>query len=138
MAAATPPAPPADETAEPEAGAKAKPSRRTQYFYTAQIKCEKSRKLKLELTDEAGRKNVKAVTFTINVLPNQPASLKPTFPARDLEVSPLEELDVKATVYDDFGVERAGLTYSINGQPPVDVVPWRTEPRSSSTNWPRS
>jgi len=117
MTATTPPAPPADEKVDPK-----KPSRRTQYFYTAQIKCEKSRKLKLELTDDAGRKNVKPVTFTINVLPNQPASLKPTFPARDLEVSALEELDVKATVYDDFGVVRVGLTYSINGQPPVDVV----------------
>lgn len=122
MTATTPPAPPVDENADSDPGAKAKPSRRTQYFYTAQLNCERSRKLKLELTDEDGRQNVKIVTFTINVLPNQSASLKPTFPARDLEVSPLEELDVKATVYDDFGVERVGLAYSINGQPPVDVV----------------
>ncbi|HEX5103239.1 MAG TPA: hypothetical protein VFV87_05485, partial [Pirellulaceae bacterium] len=97
LTAATPPAPSTEEVDDAKAGAKAKPSRRTQYFYTAQIKCEQSRKLKLELTDEAGRKNVKLVTFTINVLPNQAASFKPTFPARDLEVSPLEELDVKAT-----------------------------------------
>jgi len=118
MAAATPPALPVADKADP----KTRPSRATQYFYTAQIKCDRSRKLKLELVDEAGRKNPKPIPFTINVLPNQPPNLKPTFPARDLEVSALEELDVRATVFDDFGLVRAGLAYSINGQPPVDLV----------------
>ncbi len=112
-ATTAPPPPAADEKT---------PSRTTQYLYAAKIPCDRSRKLKLDLVDEAGRKNPKPFPFTINVLPNQPVSLKPTFPARDLEVSALEELDVKATVYDDFGVVRAGISYSINGQPAVDLV----------------
>src|SRR5439155_20333157 len=53
---------------------------------------------------------------------NQPVVLKLVFPARDLEVSALEELEVKATAWDDFGVKRFGLSYSLSGQPPVDVV----------------
>lgn len=90
--------------------------------YEATIELKQSRRLKLELVDEAGRKNQKPEQFTINVLPNQPPAVKPIFPARDLEVSALEELDVKASVSDDFGLARFGLSYSLAGQPPVDVV----------------
>jgi len=90
--------------------------------YQTMIHCDRTRKLKLELVDDAGRKNVKPVQFTINVLPNQPVALKPVFPARDLEVSALEELELKATAWDDFGVKRFGLSYSLSGQEPIDVV----------------
>ncbi|HMC09818.1 MAG TPA: hypothetical protein VKH44_00955, partial [Pirellulaceae bacterium] len=90
--------------------------------YLTTIHCDQTRRLKLELVDDAGRKNVKPAQFTINVLPNQPVVLKPVFPARDLEVSALEEMDVKATAWDDFGVKRFGLSYSFSGQEPVDVV----------------
>lgn len=90
--------------------------------YQTSIRCEKTRRLKLELEDDQGRKNVKPAQFTINVLPNQPVSLKVVSPARDSEVSALEELEVKATAWDDFGVKRYGLTYSLSDQPPVDVV----------------
>jgi hypothetical protein len=90
--------------------------------YQVAIHCDKTRRLKLELVDEAGRKNVKTAQFTINVLPNQPVALKPIFPARDLEASALEEIDVKATAWDDFGVKRFGLSYALSGKEPVDVV----------------
>jgi hypothetical protein len=90
--------------------------------YQVMILCDQTRRLKLELIDEAGRKNVKTAQFTINVLPNQPVTLKPVFPARDLEVSALEEIDVKATAWDEFGVKRFGLSYALSGKEPVDVV----------------
>lgn len=90
--------------------------------YEVTMTCVASRKLKLELVDEAGRKNQKATQFTINVNPNRPPSLKPVFPGKDLEVSALEEMDVRATAWDDFGVPRVGLTYSLAGQEPVDVL----------------
>ncbi len=83
--------------------------------------CQQSRRLKLELIDDAGRQNQKGVQFNINVLPNQPPKLKVVFPAKDLEVSPLEEVDLKANVWDDFGTTKFGLTYSIAGAEPVDV-----------------
>lgn len=91
-------------------------------IYQATMRCEKSRRLKLVLVDDRGRENVKPAEFSIKVLPNQPPTLKPTFPARDFEVSPLEEMDVKATVWDDYGLKRYGLTYSFADDPPVDVV----------------
>ena len=77
--------------------------------YQTTIHCDQTRRLKLELIDDAGRKNVKPAQFTINVLPNQPVVLKPVFPARDMEVSALEEMEVKATAWDDFGVKRFGV-----------------------------
>ena len=48
--------------------------------YQTTIRCDETRRLKLELVDDAGRKNVKPAQFTINVLPNQPVALKPVFP----------------------------------------------------------
>ncbi|QDU29177.1 hypothetical protein ETAA8_42840 [Anatilimnocola aggregata] len=90
--------------------------------YEAKLTAQQSRRLKLELVDDAGRKNQKQEQFTINVLPNLPPTLKPTFPARDVEVSALEELDVRASVTDDFGLQRVGITFSIAGQPSQDIV----------------
>lgn len=90
--------------------------------YETKLVCDQTHRFKLELIDDAGRKNIKPAQITINVLPNQPVTLKPVFPARDLEVSALEEIDVKATAWDDFGVKRFGLTYALSGQEPVEVV----------------
>jgi hypothetical protein len=91
-------------------------------LYSALIPTDRSRKLTLRLIDDAGRANVQSSEIKIQVVPNQPASVKPLFPARDIEASPLEEIDLKATVWDDFGIPRAGVTYSLAGRPPVEAV----------------
>ncbi len=91
-------------------------------YYQATLTAEKSQRLKLELIDEAGRKNVEQSEIAINVVPNKPPTLKLVQPAKDLEVSPLEELDLKATAWDDFGLKRMGLSFAIAGQPLVDVI----------------
>ena len=90
--------------------------------YQVTLTAEKSQRLKLELIDDAGRKNVEQSEISINVVPNKPPTLKLVQPARDLEVSPLEELDLKATAWDDFGLKRMGLSFAIAGQPLVDVI----------------
>ncbi|HEY1068073.1 MAG TPA: hypothetical protein VGE52_18260, partial [Pirellulales bacterium] len=58
-------------------------------LYTTAFTCRESRKLQLELVDADGRVAKKAERFSINVTPNLPPTLKPIFPARDLEVSAL-------------------------------------------------
>jgi len=98
------------------------PSQQETLTYEATLTCLVSRKLKLELVDDAGRKNQKVTQFTINVNPNRPPTVKPLFPGKDLDVSALEELDLKASVWDDFGVPKMGLSYSLAGQEPADVV----------------
>ena len=90
--------------------------------WQAKIVCDRTRRVKLHLVDEAGRKNVQPPSFTINVTPNRPVALKPVFPARDLEASPLEEIDARATAWDDFGVARYGVVYALAGEEPVEVV----------------
>lgn len=89
--------------------------------YTTTLLCNETRRLKVELVDHEGRKNVKTAQITINVVPNQPVQLKPVFPARDVEVSALEELEVKATAYDDYGIQRFGLSYGLSGKEAVEV-----------------
>jgi len=92
------------------------------HVYQATIRPEKSRRWKLELVDDAGRQNVQPAELAIQVIPNQPPVLKVIFPARDVEVSALEELETRLTAWDDFGLIRVGVTYSLGGQPPADVI----------------
>jgi hypothetical protein len=62
-----------------------------------------------ELIDDAGRKNVKPVQFTINAA--EPASACGVSGSRP-GVS-RSKLDLKATAWDDFGIKRFGLSYSL-------------------------
>lgn len=66
---------------------------------------------RLEMTDRDGRANRDVPEFVIQVLPNNPANLKVAFPARDVRVSPLEELSLQANASDDFGLVEFGLVY---------------------------
>ena len=90
--------------------------------YTAQMTLEASRRFKLSLLDDRGRANKYPPEFAINVTPNRPPDLKLVQPSRDVQVSPLEELRVKANVWDDFGLKSFGLTFSLAGQSATDVV----------------
>ncbi|MDB5391256.1 MAG: hypothetical protein JWM11_6902 [Planctomycetaceae bacterium] len=95
---------------------------RENHLYDVKFTAEKTRRFKLELIDEAGRHNTEKVLLVVQVVPNQPPTLKLVAPGRDLEVSPLEELDVKATAWDDYGVKRMGLSFGLAGQPTTDLV----------------
>jgi hypothetical protein len=90
--------------------------------YQTTLRPDKSRRFKLQLVDDAGRRNAQTAELAIHVVPNQAPVIKPVFPARDVEVSALEEIDLKFTAFDDFGLIRAGVTYALAGEPPVDVV----------------
>jgi hypothetical protein len=90
--------------------------------YDVQFTAEKTRRLKLELIDAEGRKNPDPILIVVQVVPNQPPTLKMVAPGRDLEVSPLEELDVKATAWDDYGVKRMGMSFGLAGQTTTDLV----------------
>ena len=45
-----------------------------------------------------------------------------TQPAHDVQVSPLEELKLKAELDDDFGVVRHGVSFSMAGHEPREIV----------------
>jgi hypothetical protein len=98
----------------------ADPNDPTKFSMTMDL--QQSQTFKLRLVDGDGRKNKHETELAINVKPNRPPTLKPLWPGRDVDVSALQELRVSARASDDFGVRRAGLTYSIAGQEPLDVV----------------
>ena len=63
------------------------------------------------MRDEAGRTNKERYEFAVNVLANKPPDLKLVLPSRDVQVSPLEEVELKANAWDDFGLRRVGVNY---------------------------
>ena len=71
-------------------------------IYSVQITLDKSRRYKLHLLDDAGRENKVPPELAVDVVPNRPPELKMVFPSRDLVVSPLEEISLAATAWDDF------------------------------------
>ncbi len=90
-------------------------------IYRTSWTLSESRRFKLRLEDEAGRHNRLPAEIVVNVTPNRPPKIEFQRPARDVEVSPLEELQLKAAASDDFGVSAHGLTYTLGGAPPKDI-----------------
>lgn len=92
------------------------------FVYRAGWTLTESRRFKLRLVDEAGRENRFPAEIVINVTPNRPPRIAIERPGRDVDVSPLEEMQLKATVTDDFGVVQRGVSYSHGGGEPNDVT----------------
>ncbi len=111
------------ETVVPSAPIKLMPDANDPNLYTTSIDMKQSQLLRLRLIDAEGRENKQpASELTLNVNPNRPPEMKPVTPGRDVDVSPIQELSTGVKVSDDFGVSRVGITYSMAGQAPQDVV----------------
>ena len=78
-------------------------------------------KWKLKLVDADGRENKRPPELTVKVVENRTPKLK-LVAARDVRVSPLEELNIAAKVSDDFGITKYGIAYAIAKEPMKDVV----------------
>ena len=104
-------------------------------LYAAEWNLVKSQRYQLHLTDAEGRHNKTPPTFVVNVLPNKPPNLKLVQPSRDTQVSPIEELQLKANVWDDYGVARVGLTYSLGADDATDVVLGEGTPGKQRTDF---
>ena len=90
--------------------------------YATTMHLSESRRFRLHLTDDRQRQNKQPPQFVVNVTRNKPPELKLTWPARDVQASPLEELQLGAEVWDDFGIESYGVSYGIGGNAPRDLV----------------
>lgn len=73
----------------------------------------------LILTDSGQRVNKVPAVFTIEVLPNQPPTIKLTSPKGDQRPSALEEMLFTGTVSDDFGVLAWGMAFTHGGSEPA-------------------
>lgn len=82
---------------------------------------EQSRTYDLQLVDADGRANKVAAPFVIDVLPNRPPEVRMVTPRGDVRPSALEEIAFTGSAWDDFGMPRYGLDYSIAGAEPVSI-----------------
>lgn len=70
----------------------------------------KNADLRVRVVDADGRENRRPPLFRISVKRNLPPRIELAFPGNDAEVTPLQELAVEATVWDDVKVTTAGMT----------------------------
>ncbi len=85
------------------------------------LELAESSKYELELTDVDQRDNRTPPKFVLNVLENLPPDLKLLVPARDIDASPIEEVQLSASAWDDFGIESFGVNFEIPGRAPQEV-----------------
>ncbi len=90
--------------------------------WTGRLTMLESAKFELRLVDTEGRENQTPPQFALNVLKNQLPDLKITLPARDVDVSAIEELQLAATAWDDFGIKLLGVNFSIAGKASRELV----------------
>ncbi len=81
-----------------------------------QFPLQTSQTYQLQLVDAEGRTNKVPAQFVIDVLKNRTPELKLASPRGDWRPSPLEEINFSGTVWDDFGVQKYGLAYTMAGQ----------------------
>ncbi|QIF01208.1 DUF4175 family protein [Roseimicrobium sp. ORNL1] len=77
------------------------------------MKPEESQKYRLHLVDAQERSNKQPPWIKVNILKDNPPKVDLVFPKRDLAVSPLQELPLEAKVWDDIGVEKAGVVFML-------------------------
>lgn len=80
-----------------------------------------SQTYELQLVDTDGRKNKIPAQFIVEALLNRRPELKVVTPKGDTRVSPIEEVAFRAQAWDDFGMTRYGLSYTIAGGAAKDV-----------------
>jgi hypothetical protein len=90
-------------------------------LYRATGTLTESHRYKLQLRDREGRANRFPEEIVVSVTPNRPPNIKLERPARDVEVSPLEELQLKWKASDDYGIIRSGVSFSLGGAEPRDI-----------------
>ena len=90
--------------------------------YTTSITATENKRYELHLADAQGLTNEVRPRFVIDVHKNLPPDLRAVFPNRDVQASPLEELNLEAEVIDDYGVTGYGLSYALAGTESKDVI----------------
>ncbi len=75
----------------------------------------------LVLVDAEGRTNKVPTQIVVEVVTNRIPELKFNFPRGDQRVSPLQEVTFQGEVWDDFGIQDHGITYSLAGGKPQTI-----------------
>ena len=97
------------------------PSQEDPLQFEASFVMTESQRWKIRLVDKDKRASKFEEELSAKVIPNQPPETK-LVKAQDQSVSPLQELQMRATAKDDFGIERSGLTFVLGEAEPTDVI----------------
>jgi hypothetical protein len=92
------------------------------HAYHAVFPLSDSHRYRVELVDRDGRHNKQKTEIVVNVTRNRPPTVNMAQPARDVRVSPVEELKLKAQLDDDFGVVAHGISYTLAGEEPKEIT----------------
>jgi hypothetical protein len=92
--------------------------------YTAEIPFDEPgrQSFRLKLTDSDKRVNKDPPRFVINTLENKKPDLKLLSPSNDMQVSALEEINVQAKGFDDYGIKQFGLSYTLGDNEEKEVI----------------
>ena len=90
--------------------------------YLAEMTLQRSQRFQLELVDADERENRSPPTLSVQVTGNEPPEIKQLSPAADVEVSPVEELTLSATFWDDFGLLKTGVTFAMVGEEEKEIT----------------
>ena len=101
------------------------------HTWQAELVVEQSARFELHLVDQAQRRNQSPPRISIRALPNQQATIKVLAPARDLDISPIEEVTVTGRAWDDFGLYRVGIQIAAPGVGPQEIVLGENQPGRS-------
>ena len=82
-----------------------------------QLPLKTSQIYELVLVDANGRTNKVPTQIVVDVLTNRAPELKFISPRGDQRVSPIQEVNFQAEVWDDFGLKDYGLSYTLAGGP---------------------
>lgn len=101
-----------------------RPSGSLSNVYTADVDFnEVGRKdFRLKLSDRDNRENQDPPRIVINTLQNKVPELKLIHPEPDLQVSALEEIEVRAKSWDDFGVSQLGISYTLGNEEEKEII----------------
>ncbi len=88
---------------------------------TARLKVNRDTFYKIHITGIDGLENASPPEYYVHALPDQPPSLTIERPARDVRATMLEELPIRVSIQDDYGVPVARLKYVINSSDEKEV-----------------
>jgi hypothetical protein len=108
----------------------------TQNLYTVSFPLVESQRYEVKIYDHENRVNRFPPRLIITVNSNQIPRIAVKIPGRDIAASPLEEVPLLAETWDDFGIEQAGLAWSINGESTSEVVLGSRLPAKTKTEHP--
>ena len=104
---------------------------------TAALTVVEDNSYRVALADRGGLKNPGDTEYFIRTLDDRPPDVRVIKPARDREVTRLEEVDIEARADDDFGIASMDLVYAIRGGDQT-TIPFDIPSRAASATGKRT